>query len=119
MVFLPSVGRFHVPCTLVRRFHQLVTLAGVLCTRLHNLRHTAASLLVRRGGPIKAEAERLGRMDASLTRWCTPMWTRSRVGKRRCLFRCCRCCCQTQTVEWSQRVLIGEVGGQPDRNEWE
>lgn len=35
--------------------------------RFHDLRHTAASLLVRRGVPIKVVAERLGHADASMT----------------------------------------------------
>lgn len=67
MVFPSSVGRFQLPCTLVRLFHKLIILAGVPRIRFHDLRHTAASLLVRRGVPIKAVAERLGHTDASLT----------------------------------------------------
>lgn len=67
LVFPSSVGRFQLPWTLVRLFHKLVTLAGVPHIRFHDLRHTAASLLVRRGVPIKAVAERLGHTDASLT----------------------------------------------------
>lgn len=67
LVFPSTVGRFQLPCTLVRIFHKLVVLAGVPDVRLHDLRHTAASLLVRRGVPIKAVAERLGHRDASLT----------------------------------------------------
>ncbi|WP_425322072.1 tyrosine-type recombinase/integrase [Deinococcus metallilatus] len=61
------MGRFQLPCTLVRIFHKLVKLAEVPDVRLHDLRHTAASLLVRHGVPIKAVAERLGHRDASLT----------------------------------------------------
>lgn len=67
LVFPSSVGRFQLPCTLVRLFHKLIILAGVPHIRFHDLRHTAASLLVRRGVPIKAVAERLGHTDASLT----------------------------------------------------
>lgn len=67
MVFPSSVGRFQQPCTLVRLFHKLMALAGVPHIRFHDLRHTAASLLVRRGVPIKAVAGRLGHADASLT----------------------------------------------------
>lgn len=67
LVFPSSVGRFQLPCTLVRLFHKLIILAGVPRIRFHDLRHTVASLLVRRGVPIKAVAERLGHTDASLT----------------------------------------------------
>lgn len=67
LVFPSTVGRFQLPCTLVRLFHQLVGLAEVPNIRFHDLRHTAASLLVQRGVPIKAIAERLGHSDASLT----------------------------------------------------
>ncbi|MFC5601630.1 tyrosine-type recombinase/integrase [Deinococcus cellulosilyticus] len=48
-------------------FHKLIGLAGVPRIRLHDLRHTSASLLVRQGIPIKVVAERLGHQDASLT----------------------------------------------------
>lgn len=67
LVFPSTVGRFQLPCTLVKIFHKLTKLAGVRRIRFHDLRHTAASLLVRQGVPIKAVAERLGHADASIT----------------------------------------------------
>lgn len=67
LVFPSTVGRFQLPSILVKIFHHLIQQAGLPDLRLHDLRHTAASLLVRQGVPIKAVAERLGHQDASLT----------------------------------------------------
>ncbi|UBV44809.1 site-specific integrase (plasmid) [Deinococcus taeanensis] len=67
LVFPSTVGRFQLPSILVKIFHRLVREAGLPDIRIHDLRHTCASLLVRQGVPIKAVAERLGHQDASLT----------------------------------------------------
>jgi len=67
LVFPSTVGRFQLPCILTKIFHRLLDRADVPRIRIHDLRHTSASLLVRQGVPIKAVAERLGHTDASLT----------------------------------------------------
>ncbi|GGJ59571.1 tyrosine-type recombinase/integrase [Deinococcus roseus] len=67
-LLFPSIrGGFQLPSNLIKVFHKLIGLAGVPRIRLHDLRHTAASLLVRQGVPIKVVAERLGHQDASMT----------------------------------------------------
>ncbi|GGJ59171.1 tyrosine-type recombinase/integrase [Deinococcus roseus] len=67
LVFPSKRGTFQVPNNLLKIFKKLMVAAGVPMIRFHDLRHTAASLLVRHGVPIKVVAERLGHKDASLT----------------------------------------------------
>lgn len=67
LVFPSTVGRFQLPCTLLKIFKRLMEQAQVPRIRFHDLRHTAATLLVRKGVPIKVVADRLGHQDASLT----------------------------------------------------
>ncbi|GGR61042.1 site-specific integrase [Deinococcus seoulensis] len=50
-----------------RTYQSLTEQAGLPGIRFHDLRHTAASLLIRRGVPPKVVADRLGHADASFT----------------------------------------------------
>jgi integrase len=48
-------------------FRRLVSCAGVLRLHFHGLRHTHASLLLRRGVPVKVVSERLGHSSPAIT----------------------------------------------------
>jgi integrase len=50
-----------------RSFGQLVTAAGLPKIRLHDLRHTHATLLLEAGRPVKEVSERLGHSSTSFT----------------------------------------------------
>ncbi len=50
-----------------REFRRLSKAAGVKPITLHGLRHTAASLMVALGVPIKVVAERLGHANVMMT----------------------------------------------------
>ena len=52
---------------LQRLFHPLLEKAGLPKIRFHDLRHTAASLLLRRGVNIKVVSEMLGHADVATT----------------------------------------------------
>ena len=63
-VFTHSSGERLDPSNVVRLFHRLVREAVVPRSRFHDLWHTAASLLIRRGCPPRWSA----------TDWDTPTW---------------------------------------------
>ncbi|MEX2541790.1 MAG: tyrosine-type recombinase/integrase [Trueperaceae bacterium] len=67
MVFASSEETHLWPRNVQRRFDALIERASVSKIRLHDLRHTAASLLIRHGVPVKVVAERLGHADPSIT----------------------------------------------------
>jgi integrase len=48
-------------------FNKLITQAGVKKIRIHDLRHTAATLMIENGVPIKEVSERLGHSDVGIT----------------------------------------------------
>lgn len=48
-------------------FERLVTRAGVPRIRLHDLRHTHATLLLKAGVPVKVVSERLGHAKPAFT----------------------------------------------------
>ena len=66
-VFTRSSGERLDPSNVARLFHRLVREAGVPRIRFHDLRHTAASLLIRQGVPAKAVSDRLGHADVAFT----------------------------------------------------
>lgn len=53
--------------TVTRRFNRLVDLAGVRRIRLHDVRHTYATLSFARRVPVKVVSERLGHASVSFT----------------------------------------------------
>lgn len=66
-VFLNSNGRPHARSNLTRCFRRASRLAGVPRIRLHDLRHTSASLLLLAGTHVKVVQERLGHSTSKLT----------------------------------------------------
>jgi integrase len=67
MVFPSDEGTLMRPTNLTRTFNALCARAGVPRIRLHDLRHTAASLMIRAGIPPKVVADRLGHTDPGFT----------------------------------------------------
>jgi integrase len=55
------------PSNVDRSFARLRKAAGVPDIRVHDLRHTAASLLLREGVPVKQISERLGHASTRIT----------------------------------------------------
>jgi integrase len=55
------------PSNVSRSFDRLVKLAGVPRIRVHDLRHTAATLLLSAGVPAKVVSERLGHATVAIT----------------------------------------------------
>lgn len=66
-VFATELGTATDPRNFYRWFVQLVEEAGVPVIRFHDLRHTAASLMIRRGIAPKTVSERLGHADVGFT----------------------------------------------------
>ncbi|ANE42676.1 hypothetical protein SU48_01675 [Deinococcus puniceus] len=66
-VFASEAGTYIDPRNLYRDFRTLITQAEVPTIRLHDLRHTAASLMILRGVPPKTVSERLGHADVGFT----------------------------------------------------
>ena len=67
LVFTDEVGRPLPPAWVSRRFTALAKAAGLPRIRLHDLRHTAATLLLRAGTPAHVVAQRLGHASPSIT----------------------------------------------------
>lgn len=66
-VFPTPLGTPTDPRNFYTRFQELVQVAGVPRIRLHDLRHTAASLMILRGIPPKTVSERLGHASVAFT----------------------------------------------------
>ena len=67
LVFCTGEGKPLNPNNLYRNFTAIIARAGVPPIRLHDLRHTHATLLLAAGTPIKAVSERLGHSKTSIT----------------------------------------------------
>jgi integrase len=67
LVFTSSIGTPISPGNLSRAYKALQRSAGVPAIRFHDLRHTAASLSIRRGDSAKVVADRLGHTDVAFT----------------------------------------------------
>lgn len=66
-VFVDEAGEPVRPAWLTRAFTQRAKAAGLPAIRLHDLRHTSASLAVASGVPITVVSERLGHAKTSIT----------------------------------------------------
>lgn len=66
-VFADPFGRPTLPRTFYGAFRQLMDEAGVPRIRLHDLRHTAASLMIQQGIDAKVVSDRLGHADVAFT----------------------------------------------------
>lgn len=66
-VFTSELGGFILPNYFSKVFKGLAREAGVPDIRLHDLRHTAASLMIQRGIPAKTVSDRLGHADVAFT----------------------------------------------------
>jgi integrase len=67
LVFTDEVGDPLVPQRITHHFRRLVRRLDVPTIRLHDLRHTHATLLLQAGVPIKVVSERLGHSTIAMT----------------------------------------------------
>lgn len=67
LVFTDDLGAPVDPMLVTREFRRLVRAIDVPVIRLHDLRHTHASLLLAQGAPIKLVSDRLGHATISMT----------------------------------------------------
>ncbi len=67
LVFTDAIGRPMHPRTVTLQFRALVDAAGVPKIRLHDTRHTAATLMLRAGVPVHVVSEILGHANTSIT----------------------------------------------------
>ncbi len=67
LVFVDQVGVPPHPETMTRWWREAVARAGLPAIRLHDARHTAATMLLRAGVPVKVVAQRLGHADVAVT----------------------------------------------------
>ncbi len=67
LVFPSSVGTPTRPAKIFVRFKKLLQLAGLPDIRFHDLRHTAASLMLNHGVPLIVVSRRLGHAQPSIT----------------------------------------------------
>ena len=67
LVYVDSHGGHLWPRNVTREFHRAAEGAGVPRIRFHDLRHTAASLLIRHGVSAQVVGDRLGHADPGIT----------------------------------------------------
>ena len=67
VVFVDELGVPPHPETMTRWWNETVARAGVRRIRLHDARHTAATLALRAGVPLKVVTQRLGHADVAVT----------------------------------------------------
>ncbi|MBY5163132.1 tyrosine-type recombinase/integrase [Nitriliruptoria bacterium AS10] len=67
LVFTSPVGGRLYPPDITKRFHALTEEARIPRARLHDLRHTNATLLIKAGVPVKVVTERLGHSTTAYT----------------------------------------------------
>lgn len=67
LIFCSSIGTALNQSNLTKRFHALLAKAGLTRIRFHDLRHTAATLLLQKGVHPKIVQEMLGHSQISLT----------------------------------------------------
>jgi integrase len=66
-LFTSTIGTPVEPRSVVRRFHALLKLAGLPRMRVHDLRHSTATLLLAQGVPPKYIADLLGHSQVAFT----------------------------------------------------
>jgi integrase len=66
-VFTDANGNPVHPHSISQAFERIVTRAGIPPIRLHDLRHTHATLLIKAGIPVKVVSERLGHANPAFT----------------------------------------------------
>lgn len=67
LVFTSSIGTPHEPRNITRQFKALLTAAKLPNIRLHDLRHSCATLLLAQGVNPRVVMETLGHSQVSLT----------------------------------------------------
>ena len=67
LVFMSTVGTLSEPRNVNRAFEALLQRAGLRRVRLHDLRHTCASLLLAQGVPARVVMETLGHSAIAVT----------------------------------------------------
>ncbi len=67
LVFTSELGTLYRPDNLRRTFRDLCAKAKVSTIRVHDLRHSYASLALRRGIPVEVVSERLGHSNPAFT----------------------------------------------------
>jgi integrase len=67
LVFCRDDGKPTHPNSLARAFAQLIEAAGVPRIRMHDMRHSAISLMLANGIPVKVVSERVGHASATMT----------------------------------------------------
>ena len=67
LVFVDALGEPPHPETVTRWWRTAVEAADVPAIRLHDARHTAATLMLRAGIPVKVVSQRLGHADVAVT----------------------------------------------------
>jgi integrase len=79
-LFCHPDGRLIHPDTITRRFNRLVDRAGVPRIRLHDVRHTYATVALDNGEDLKVVSDRLGHANMNVT---AQIYTHRSVGKDR------------------------------------
>lgn len=67
LIFTSNIGSPIDPRNLLRDFKKLLNEAGLPAVRFHDLRHTAASLMLNNNVPVIAVSRRLGHANPSIT----------------------------------------------------
>jgi integrase len=67
LIFTDSLGRPMRPDAVSRAFHETATRLGLQPIRFHDLRHSAASLMLAQGVPLKTVSETLGHASIAIT----------------------------------------------------
>ena len=67
LVFPSSVGSIKNKNNLYKDFYRIIELAGLPKIRFHDLRHTAATLMITNGIPINVVSKILGHSNPSIT----------------------------------------------------
>ncbi|GAA1790233.1 hypothetical protein GCM10009682_10340 [Luedemannella flava] len=79
-LFCHPDGRLIHPDTITRRFNRLVDRAGVPRIRLHDVRHTYATVTLDNGEDLKVVSDRLGHANMNVT---AQIYTHRSVGRDR------------------------------------